>query len=325
MPVTVLVAPAERPAFAFALSRSSAFYARGTTEQRESALALGDMLRGFEGTPPGAVEMEFLIQDAYLLGIRLFYTQIELEEYWLDACARASGTTAAGPLEPELDQTVRRYLSELAAEPLGYPFDSIRSVFTDLGFKLDRGVAEAAPRARGMYNADREVMSDKAIAIREQHARVRAASSAETEEVLAAAVAVAERPAASFDWGVDVQTGLSPDDIPIDSFRPLTIGSVRLFITNYAGQLGAVSGSCTHQRAGLAKGRVRGTVIECPRHGSEFDLRDGKQVCPPFCQRWMDRSGMLGRLLALATPDKRGGDLPRFPIRVENDEIVLRI
>jgi nitrite reductase/ring-hydroxylating ferredoxin subunit len=326
MPATVLVAPEERPVAGFALQRAASFYARGTAEQRESAVSLTEMLRALEETPPGAVEMEFLAQDIYLLGVRLFYSSVELEEYWLDSEARRRGEIPLDAEDPELSRAVEHFLPDVAAGRADVSFEAIRGLFTSLGFKVDRAVAAATPRARAMYNGDREEMSDKAIAIREERLRSRAQSDGSAQGMAPTAVAgVAERPAGQWDWGVDVPTGFTPAEIPLDSFQALTIGSVHLFITNYGGQLAALSGSCTHQQTGLAKGRVTGTIVECPRHGAEFDLRDGSQVCPPFCQRWMDRSGMKGRVLSLLTPDKKGGDLPTVPLSVRNGEIFLRI
>jgi len=327
MPATIVVTQEERPALNFALARVSAFYQQGTAEQRESAASLRQMLEGLEETPEATVEMDFLIQDAYLLGIRLFYCEIELEEYWLDASARATGGTAVTEPDEVLGAAVGRYFPDLAAAPVGYAFDRVRGLFADLGLKLDAAVTASSPRARALYNADREEMSDKAVEIREQNALLRAAAqnaAAERNDAAPAAVAtMAARTA--FDWGVDVPTGLSPDDIPLDSFRSLTVGSVHLFVTNYGGRLGAVGASCPHQQTALLKGRLTGTVMECPRHGAQFDLRDGRQLCPPFCEQWMQRSGVAGRLMAAVIPDKKGGDLPLYPLRVEGGEIVLRI
>jgi len=329
MPATIVVTQEERPALAFALTRVSAFYQQGTAEQRESAASLQQMLQGLDETPEATVEMDFLAQDAYLLGIRLFYCGIELEQHWLDASARATGGTAAAEPDEALDAAVRRYFPDLAAAPEGYQFDRIRGLFADLGLKLDAAVTASSPRARAIYNGDREEMSDKAIEIQERNALLRAPvreSAAETSAAPAVAVAVAA-PAVgtAFDWGVDVPTGLSPDDIPLDSFRSLTVGSVHLFVTNYGGRLGAVGASCPHQHTALLKGRLTGTVMECPRHGAQFDLRDGRQLCPPFCEQWMQRSGLAGRLMAAVIPDKKGGDLPQYPLRVQDGEIVLRI
>jgi nitrite reductase/ring-hydroxylating ferredoxin subunit len=338
MPETMVVAAVERPALGFALQRAVSFYGRGTAEQREVAASLAQMLAGLEATPPGAVEMEFLTQDAFLLGIRMFYTSVELEEYWLDARERLEGRETEPP-DPELEQAVGHFFPELLEDPAKWDFEPVRGIFSDLEAKLDRLVTALAPRARGMYNHDREEMSDKAVELREENARRRAAAlspvAAEPAAVAAPAAPSASQPAAAESapppefvqpgWGVEFSTGLSPDDIPLTSFRVLNVGSVKVIISNYGGQLAAVDGMCSHQHAALAKGHVEGTTVECPRHGATFDLRTGKEICPPFCPKWMDRHGVVGKLLAAATPDKKGGDLPRYPLRVENGEIVLRV
>ncbi|HTE86369.1 MAG TPA: Rieske 2Fe-2S domain-containing protein [Dehalococcoidia bacterium] len=327
MPSAIVVASIERPVLGFALERMISFLVKGTKEQQEIADSLAQMLTGLEATPAGAVEMEFLEQDAYLLGIRIFYASAELEDFWLDACERASGHETEPP-DPELEGAVSKYFPELVDNPRGWNYEPVRGSFIDLGVKLDRIVTELAPRARAIYNSDREEMSDRAIAVREENARRRSARTgvAPLPPEPETAVATAERPTpASFDWGVEFSTGLSPDDIPMNSFRTLTVGSVRVLITRYNGELGAIDGTCTHQHANLTKGTVEETSIECGRHGATFDLRTGEQICPPFCQKWLDRHGAIGSLVALITPDKKGGDLQRFPLRVENDEIILRV
>jgi 3-phenylpropionate/trans-cinnamate dioxygenase ferredoxin subunit len=42
------------------------------------------------------------------------------------------------------------------------------------------------------------------------------------------------------------------------------------------GEVYAVDDTCTHQEASLSDGWVEGCEIECPLHGSAFDLRTGK-------------------------------------------------
>lgn len=326
MPSTIVVASVERPVLGFALNRVAVFLSKGTKEQREAAVSLAQMETGLDSTPAGAVEVEFLEQDAYLLGIRLFYTSVELEQFWLDARERTPADEEEPP-DVDLEAAVRKYFPDALTGPNSWDFEAVRGAFTDLGIKLNLAITELAPRARAIYNSDREEMSDKAIAIGEERARRRAVVAAQAAPAAPdTAVAVAVPPAPeSFDWGVEFSTGLSPDDIPLNSFRPLTVGSVRLLITRYDGVLGAIDGVCSHQHANLTKGNVEGTSIECGRHGATFDLRTGEQLCPPFCEKWMERHGMIGSLIALATPDKKGGDLPRYPLRVENGEIILRV
>jgi len=38
----------------------------------------------------------------------------------------------------------------------------------------------------------------------------------------------------------------------------------------------AIGDRCTHAEASLAEGEVSDLSVECPRHGSEFDLRTGE-------------------------------------------------
>jgi len=43
----------------------------------------------------------------------------------------------------------------------------------------------------------------------------------------------------------------------------------------------AVGDRCSHAEASLAEGELFGTEVECPRHGSAFDLRTGEPVSLP--------------------------------------------
>jgi 3-phenylpropionate/trans-cinnamate dioxygenase ferredoxin component len=54
-----------------------------------------------------------------------------------------------------------------------------------------------------------------------------------------------------------------------------------LLVCNVAGDFYALADTCTHDRGPLGEGRLRGHFIECPRHGSRFDVRDGDAKAPP--------------------------------------------
>ena len=45
----------------------------------------------------------------------------------------------------------------------------------------------------------------------------------------------------------------------------------------------ATDGTCTHGRAHLADGLVKGNLIECPKHNGRFDITDGSPQRPPAC------------------------------------------
>ena len=78
------------------------------------------------------------------------------------------------------------------------------------------------------------------------------------------------------------------DICPADSFPP---GAVRLIeweeleigVFNCAGEYLAIEDRCSHDDGELAYGELDEATctIECPRHGSRFDLRSGKPVNLP--------------------------------------------
>ena len=47
----------------------------------------------------------------------------------------------------------------------------------------------------------------------------------------------------------------------------------------------ASDGLCTHEHVHLSDGFVMGHVIECPKHNGRFDVRDGRPLCAPVCEK----------------------------------------
>ncbi len=73
---------------------------------------------------------------------------------------------------------------------------------------------------------------------------------------------------------------------------------------------------CPHMGGKLSQGKLEGTVATCPRHGSQFDLRDGRVV------RWLKGSGILSRVgKALKSPRP----LATYNVKVEDDRIRIEI
>jgi 3-phenylpropionate/trans-cinnamate dioxygenase ferredoxin subunit len=60
-----------------------------------------------------------------------------------------------------------------------------------------------------------------------------------------------------------------------------TIDGQRVLVCNVGGEHFAVADVCTHDRGPLGEGRMRGSTVECPRHGARFDVRDGSVKAPP--------------------------------------------
>jgi 3-phenylpropionate/trans-cinnamate dioxygenase ferredoxin component len=56
----------------------------------------------------------------------------------------------------------------------------------------------------------------------------------------------------------------------------VTVGDRRVAMFRVGNDVYAIGDVCSHAEASLAEGEVFGTDVECPRHGSEFDLKTGE-------------------------------------------------
>lgn len=53
------------------------------------------------------------------------------------------------------------------------------------------------------------------------------------------------------------------------------IGEHRIAVFRIGDEVYAIGDRCSHAEASLAEGELFDTEVECPRHGSEFDLKTG--------------------------------------------------
>ena len=92
------------------------------------------------------------------------------------------------------------------------------------------------------------------------------------------------------------------DDVATGRSRRCLIEGHAVLVCNVGGEFYAIADVCTHDRGALGEGRLRGSVIECPRHGARFDVRDGSVKAPPAVL-----------------------PLPTCPVRVRDGEIEVQI
>jgi len=55
----------------------------------------------------------------------------------------------------------------------------------------------------------------------------------------------------------------------------VTVAETSIAVFRIGDEVYAIGDRCSHAEASLAEGEVYGTDVECPRHGSEFDLQTG--------------------------------------------------
>jgi len=90
-----------------------------------------------------------------------------------------------------------------------------------------------------------------------------------------------------------------PPPAPGSAVRVVVEGRA-IAVFNLGPALYAIDAACTHVRGPLERGKVDGTLVTCPLHGSVFELRTGEVRRGPATQ-----------------------PVKSYPVRVENQKLVL--
>ena len=78
----------------------------------------------------------------------------------------------------------------------------------------------------------------------------------------------------------------------------------------------AADNRCPHMGGNLSQGKLEGTIVTCPRHRSQFDLRDGHVV------RW---TNWAPALVAIDQVRSRKRPLAVYPVVLEGDKIMVKV
>jgi 3-phenylpropionate/trans-cinnamate dioxygenase ferredoxin component len=91
-------------------------------------------------------------------------------------------------------------------------------------------------------------------------------------------------------------------------------GEHEFVVANCEGEYFIADGRCPHMGGFLPAGKLEGTVLTCPKHHSQFDLRDGRNL------RWTDWKGpalTVGRLL------RHPRSLRTYEVRIEGADVLV--
>jgi 3-phenylpropionate/trans-cinnamate dioxygenase ferredoxin component len=95
---------------------------------------------------------------------------------------------------------------------------------------------------------------------------------------------------------------IGPADLPNGERLFVEIDSRPIVVFNIAGQYYAIGDICTHDEGPLGDGMLEDFNIVCPRHGAEFDVRNGKAMMMPAVV-----------------------DIPAYPIKVMDGNIFIGV
>jgi nitrite reductase/ring-hydroxylating ferredoxin subunit len=101
------------------------------------------------------------------------------------------------------------------------------------------------------------------------------------------------------------------------AMKEIRIDDLQLVLARARGKYYLASNRCTHLGGKLAEGELNGTVVTCPLHGSQFDLKDGHVV------RWINEPPGIpkftGKLRGTPTP------LKMYEVTTKDDKIIAKI
>lgn len=72
------------------------------------------------------------------------------------------------------------------------------------------------------------------------------------------------------------------DEIPIESMKQVDVEGTLVCVAHAEdGNFYALNDVCTHENFSLSEGDLWGLDVECPAHGSRFNLQTGQPSGPP--------------------------------------------
>ena len=104
--------------------------------------------------------------------------------------------------------------------------------------------------------------------------------------------------------------------LPQGSMQEVMVEGKAILIARVGDRYYAADNRCPHLGGSLAQGTLDGTVVTCPRHGSQFDLSDGRAI------RWLRDSGLVSRIgRAIKSPRP----IAVYNVKVEDGKIMVEI
>ena len=106
------------------------------------------------------------------------------------------------------------------------------------------------------------------------------------------------------------------DELKEGTMKEVLIQGREILLVRVGDNYYAADNRCPHMGGKLSQGKLEGTVVTCPRHGSQFDLSDGRAV------RWLKGSGlvaMFGKALKSPRP------VSTYTVKLEGKEVLVEI
>lgn len=315
MPAILEVSSEERIPLAFIIAAEIGRLSRGTREHRDIADGLREVYSTLLDAPDGPLQVDFANDELYMVGVHIFVDSTELEDYWLDNRSSLRAINQPAPYPDEsFGRAVSRFFPEVIDRPDDWRFDSVRGHFQNLSRRIDEVMRQFAPNARGLYNKERKEIIARTLATQRERTEARSRR-------------YPRNPDAEI-W----RRAVRADELATGEMTAVEIDGRRILVANTGDGFAAIDAACTHvpplaMIATMEKGRLDldQMCVECPWHGSRFDLRTGEVVRQPYAPDFNRDHFFSGRLTGVLDPKKTSSPTRVYPTKLTGNQVFVNI
>jgi 3-phenylpropionate/trans-cinnamate dioxygenase ferredoxin component len=113
-----------------------------------------------------------------------------------------------------------------------------------------------------------------------------------------------------------VTTVATTSDLADGMMKKYKVQDQEILVAKIEGKYYAVQNKCPHFGGDLSHGKLEGTIVTCPRHGSQFNLIDGSVV------RWLRGTGIVSSIGKTLKPPQK---LITCNLKVDGQNITVEI
>jgi 3-phenylpropionate/trans-cinnamate dioxygenase ferredoxin component len=71
------------------------------------------------------------------------------------------------------------------------------------------------------------------------------------------------------------------DEIPLNEGRRFEVNGTPVAVFHLPSGFYAIADTCSHEESSLSEGFVEDDLVDCPKHGSQFEIKTGKNLSLP--------------------------------------------
>jgi 3-phenylpropionate/trans-cinnamate dioxygenase ferredoxin subunit len=105
------------------------------------------------------------------------------------------------------------------------------------------------------------------------------------------------------------------EELKSGTMKKVFAGGHEILLARVGDKYYATDNQCPHMKGDLSQGKLEGTIVTCPVHGSQFYISDGQVL------RWL-KGGLMSKL---GNALKMSKALRVYSVRVENGKVLVEV